>query len=170
MSREITVNITLADALASYSKAVNDLVGFGLQQGNIVGSLGEMLACKAMALTPATSNTKGYDAMDGCGKRYQIKTRIAVPGRAIQLGAVRDLKAADFILAVILSVEMQVVNAWLIPADVFERYARPSQHVNAWLLSLNKSVLSESRVKNIRDLFLQQTEILRLKTISHLKD
>ncbi|WP_426045187.1 DUF6998 domain-containing protein [Citrobacter portucalensis] len=151
---ENSVDITLSDALSRYSKAIKDLTGFGLQQGNIVGSLGEMLACKAMGLFPAASNTKGYDAVDVEGTKYQIKTRIGVPGRAIQLGAVRDLNAAEFFIAVILSVEMQVVDAWLIPADVFERHARPSRHVNAWLLSLNSRVLSEPSIKNIMTFFV----------------
>ncbi|EFC6797873.1 hypothetical protein G3D72_001217 [Escherichia coli] len=84
--------VILADALTRYSQAIKDLVGFGLQQGNVVGSLGELLACNDLDLNHASSNTKGYDATDEHKHKYQIKMRIAMLGRAIQLGVVVTLK------------------------------------------------------------------------------
>lgn len=150
-------SVTLEDALSRYSQAINDLVGFGLQQGNIVGSLGELLACNALGLTHASSNTKGYDATDEQQRKYQIKTRVATPGRAIQLGVVRDLHAADFVIAVVLSTKMEVINAWEIPARVFESHARRSGHVNGWLLTLRSVVLDDPLVRNIKEHFVCQT-------------
>jgi len=150
---EMDSGITLTNALSRYAKAIKDLVGFGLQQGNVVGSLGELLACNALGLTQAPSNTKGYDATDYLNRTYQIKTRVSVPGRAVQLGVVRDLDAADYVIAVILSSEMNVINAWEIPAEVFRVHARRSGHVNGWLLTLRTGVLNDPLVKNLKQHF-----------------
>lgn len=150
---EMDSGITLTDALSRYSKAIKDLVGFGLQQGNVVGSLGELLACNALGLAHASSNTKGYDATDDLNRTYQIKTRISVPGRSVQLGVVRDLDAADYVIAVILSPEMDVIDAWEIPAEVFRAHSRRNGHVNGWLLTLKSAVLNDPLVKNVKQHF-----------------
>lgn len=62
-------------------------------------------------------------------------------------------------IAVILSTEMQVINAWEIPAEVFKSYARRSGHVNGWLLTIRSEVLNDPFVRNIKEHFVYYSTI-----------
>ena len=51
----------------------------GFNSSNLVGDVGEHLACTGLGLTREPPITKGYDATDADGQRYQIKTRRIAP-------------------------------------------------------------------------------------------
>jgi hypothetical protein len=101
-SRDMDVDLrafTVAGLLRLYSEIVEELVRRKAcrSTNNPVADIAEMLVIKALRLMPAAKSTKGYDAIDGAGKRYEVKARRMTrrnPSR--MLSAIRDCEARHF--------------------------------------------------------------------------
>jgi len=108
---------------------------------NPTGDFGEYLFARAFGWTLASNSNASFDATDGEGQRYQIKTRRMTRGNHIsrQLGVMRDLPSGgfDFLGAAILTQDYGVHRAVLIPHAALEGICKYREHVNGWVLRLD---------------------------------
>jgi hypothetical protein len=85
----------------------------------------------------------------------QIKGRRITPdNRSRQLSAIRKYDEKDFdeLAAVIYDENFDVIDAVVIPHEVVGEYASFRKHVNAHILILKGPILSDRRVKCIKEL------------------
>ena len=122
---------------------------------NPVGDYAEHLFSKAMGWTLANNSTGSFDALDGDGKRYQIKSRrLTKHNGSTLLGVMRDLPKAGFdsLAAVLFDETYKVVRAVLIPHQVLEPECRYSSHQRGWLLTLRPSHLLLPGARDVTDI------------------
>lgn len=115
----------------------------------------EHLVCKALKLDPASNSTKGYDATDKRGNKYEIKARrqtmMSNPNR---FSAIRDLEQNHFkyIVAVLFDEAFLVNRAVILPISAVKKLASWQAHVNAWILPVHEALWSHSQAKDITTL------------------
>ena len=122
-------------------------------QNNPLGDYTEWLVAKALDLELEANSKAGYDGVDKNGTRVQIKgRRVTLTNNSRQLSAIRKYKEKDFdeLAAVIYDENFNVIEALLIPHEVVGEYASFREHVNAHILTLKGPILSDPRVKCIR--------------------
>ena len=70
-------DVSLRDLLGLHAGIMDGLRRRGVARSanNPTGSLAEFLFCRAFLWEQADNSQRGYDAVDGSGKRYQIKGR-----------------------------------------------------------------------------------------------
>ena len=93
----------------------------------IPGDLGERFVKVRLGLKLAPNSVKGYDATDGNGMKYQIKTRRITPTNpSRQLGGFRDLSSRlfDYCIVVILQEDFRPTELWRVPYDVIAKHAK----------------------------------------------
>lgn len=112
---------------------------------NPVADYSEVLCEKAFSWRSAEKSTKGYDATDSRGKRYQIKgRRLTRHSRSRQLGVLRDLNddPFDYLVGIIFSEDFRVFRACRIPISTL-RSPGVCQYIartNSWRFVLNENV------------------------------
>ena len=88
-----------------------------------------------------TESTKGYDAIDREGLRYEIEKgrRPTAENHSRQLSMLRELdkKHFDFLVGILFYENFIVFKACVIPHEVVLQRAKYSKHPNAWLFHLN---------------------------------
>jgi hypothetical protein len=123
---------------------------------NPVADYGEWLVAKAFKGRLLPSSSKGIDVVSARMK-LQVKVRWMAKGKGDSrlLGAIRCLDSATFthVAALLLGVDFQVQEAYLIPHSVVREWAKWSKHVNAHRLHLGKGLCTDRRVKNITSMF-----------------
>lgn len=122
-------------------------------QNNPLGDYTEWLVAKALDLELEANSKAGYDGVDKNGTRVQIKGRRVTPtNNSRQLSAIRKYEEKDFdeLAAVIYDENFNVIEALLIPHGVVGEYASFREHVNAHILILKGPILSDPRVKCIK--------------------
>ena len=69
--------LSSSEVLRLFSETIEELGRRGLtrSKNNPVADYAEHLVCKAFSLRSAENSTKGYDAVDDDGKKYEIKAR-----------------------------------------------------------------------------------------------
>lgn len=78
----IKINSKLINSIKQSISAALDYEKITGRKMGITGEVGEVLVCKKLGLKLLADDiTAGYDAIDDCGKTYQIKTRRAKNGR-----------------------------------------------------------------------------------------
>ena len=118
-----------------------------------LGDYTEWLVARALGLELQDNSQADYDGEDRNGMRVQIKGRqITTGNKSRRLSAIRKLneKGFDALAAVIYDKNFNVVDALLIPHEVVVEYASFSKHVNGHILTINESIMSESRIKCIK--------------------
>ncbi|MCY3837693.1 MAG: hypothetical protein OXH09_03420 [Gammaproteobacteria bacterium] len=91
-----------------------------LRSGNSPpGDFAEYLFCRAFSWNQAPKSEKGYDATDGEGRHYQIKSRMENPTRSRELSTVHP-EGFDFLAAVLFDREYDVLRAAIVPSKVVE--------------------------------------------------
>ena len=93
---------------------------------NLVADYGEKIAADKLGLLLKKQSTKGYDATDTAGKKYQIKARKWEEGHpSKQLGVIRDLtiRPFDFLVVVIFNSDLSLGGIWKLPIETVSRYA-----------------------------------------------
>jgi len=126
--------------------------GLTRSKNNPVADYAEHLVCKAFSLTPAQKSTKGYDATDSAGKKYEIKSRRkSARSNPSRFSAIRDLRTKhfDLLAGVLFSRDFTVMRAALIPYDAVLKLAFRQEHVNAWILPIRDSVWSADGVVDV---------------------
>lgn len=126
-----------------------------------IADYAEWLVCKKMDMCLMKSSTKGLDAIDKNGKKYQIKTRHLIsPSSSRQLGVIRNLGGKEFdrLIAVLFDKEFNIKEAYEIPAKIIGKYARYSKHQNGHILILRGMILKDKKIKRIDRLLKWQTQ------------
>jgi len=121
---------------------------------NPVADYAEYLVVSALGLSRASKSTKGYDAEDAEGKRYEIKSRrVTSHNISRQLSAIRDCEAAhfDFLAGVLFNEDFSFDRACLVPFSIVIADAKYRKHVNAHLFQLKDSVWDQRGVIDISD-------------------
>jgi len=137
--------VPTADLLLLYSEVVAELTRRHITRSanNPSSDYAELLVSKALRLAPAPKSTKGYDAKDERGRRYQVKARrITQLNRPTRFGAIRNLNENqfDFLVAVLFREDFTVQNAALLTRREVKERASWQQHVNAWILRINEEL------------------------------
>jgi hypothetical protein len=148
--------LTTKELLRLQASATSELLNREVvrTKNNPLGDYAEWLVAKALGLTLQTNSKAGYDGIDSKGVRIQIKGRRITSGnRSRQLGAIRKYDGKDFdeLAAVIFDEDFEVTEAYLIPHHVVGEYASYREHVNAHILVLKGPILSDTRIRCIKD-------------------
>jgi hypothetical protein len=142
------------EILSLFADIIEELGRRGLtrSKNNPVADYAEHLVCKAFSLTSAEKSTKGYDATDSTGKKYEIKSRRKSPrSNPTRFSAIRDLQHRhfDFLVAVLFSQDFTVMRAALITYDRVLGLTFRQEHVNGWILPIRDSVWSADGVVDV---------------------
>lgn len=100
---------------------------------NPVADFAERLVAAHLELELASKSAQGYDATDADGLRYQVKSRRLTPeNKSRQLGMIRkiELNEFDFLIAVLFTENLTVLEMWKIPHHVVVAHGR-------WVPTLN---------------------------------
>lgn len=148
--------LTTKELLRLQASATSELLNREVvrTKNNPLGDYAEWLVAKALGLTLQTNSKAGYDGIDSEGVRIQIKGRRITSGnKSRQLGAIRKYDGKDFdvLAAVIFDEDFEVIEAYLIPHHVVGEYASYREHVNAHILVLKGPILSDERIRCIKD-------------------
>lgn len=146
--------LPLTGLLKLYSDILRELVRRKVcrSTNNPVADIAELLVVKALGHMPAARNTKGYDAVDASGKRYEIKARRVTrhnPSR--RLSVIRDCEARhfDFLAGVLFREDFSFDKACLIPFEVVLRRSIYNEHVNGHILELKDELWEAPGVVDI---------------------
>jgi hypothetical protein len=121
-------------------------------KNNPTGDYAEWLVSTKLGLTLENNSSKGWDATDANGVRYQIKGRRVTPdNRSTQLSVIRNLEGKDFdvLIAVVFDAAWRVRSAAKIPHDVVGKLASFRQHVNGHVMHLRPTVFSFPTVEDV---------------------
>jgi hypothetical protein len=133
---------------------MDELRGRGVLRStnNPVADYAEYLVSRGLQLKLADKSTRGYDALDDQGHRYEIKSRRITPhNKSRQLSVIRGLEQQefDFLAAVLFDQWFAVLAAWLIPFAVVRERAVYRKHVNGWVLHAPDSLREIPLVSDI---------------------
>jgi hypothetical protein len=125
---------------------------------NPVADYAEYLCSVALSLERAKKSTKGFDAVDSMGRKYEIKARrMTAHNSSRQLSALRELDKGHFtfLAGILFREDFSIMKGCLIPhAEVLKR-AVYKQHVNAWILHLEDNIWQIPGVQDISELLLR---------------
>jgi hypothetical protein len=142
-------SLSVVDLLALYSKIVEDLRERHVTRtsNNPVADFAEYLCEKALNLTRADKNAKGFDATDENGLRYQIKARrLTRHSKVRQLGVMRELttdndsKPFDYLAGVLFNEDFSLLKACLLPIEQVIADSEYIHRTNSYRFFLRDSV------------------------------
>lgn len=142
------------DLLALHARIIEELRKRKIVRtvNNPVADYAELLACRALALSPAANSEKGFDAKDKDGRRYQIKARrVANGSNPTRFGVIRKLEEDhfDFLLAIVFAHDYRVKKAALLPPSAVKERAFFQGHVNGWILGLCDTLWCHPSVEDV---------------------
>lgn len=151
--------LTIAELLVAHGAVLGELRQRNVirSNNNPTGDYTEWLVSTKLGLTLETNATKGFDATDSQGLRYQIKGRRVTPeNRSTQLSAIRNLdgKDFDFLVAVVFDANWQVHHAAKIPHQTISLLATFRPHVNGHIMHLHPAVFANPDVEDISRVLL----------------
>lgn len=147
-------NISDAEVLARYNEIWKELKRRKIvrSSNNIVADYAEKIASEKLGLSLSKQSTKGYDATDTDGKRYQIKARKASENHAaMQMGIIRDLNdnPFDFLVIVLFNDDFSIRGMWELPVDTVRKHTMFSKHQNGHILVFKKKIKEDPTVKRL---------------------
>jgi len=119
---------------------------------NPVGDYSEKLACDALGLEAMPESTKGFDAVDADGLKYEIKGRRPTnKNQSRQLSMLRGLpqKQFDYLVGIIFHENFRVMKATVVPHAVVLDRSSFSKHANAHIFHLKDEVWQIAGVRDI---------------------
>lgn len=145
---------TVLDLLDDYSRIIIELCDRGVLRSvnNPVADYAEYLASKALGLTRAPLSTKGYDAIDQNGKRYEIKSRrLTRKSKPTRFSAIRKLEEDhfDFLIAILFNENFTVNKAVIFSKDFVIKKSFWQKHVNAYILPIDDELWNSKSGKDI---------------------
>lgn len=152
----------IPELLRLYTDLLKELANRGIVRSanNPVAGVGEYLVARALELKPAPLSTKGYNATDSKGKKYEIKSRrLTQSNQSRMLSAIRDCKSGhfDFLVGVLFNEDFSLYKGCLIPHSIVLLKSTFKEHVNAHILELDDTLWSCEGViditKKLRDVF-----------------
>ena len=140
--------------LALHSAVLDELQSRGAirSRNNPTGDYAESLVADRLGLELVAKSSKGFDAVDRHGRKYQIKGRRAAADVAAPLlGTIRNYEAGDFdfLIAVVFEPDWSVRCAAKIAHADLSTFLKFRKHVNGHNMRLAPSVFSDRRVKDI---------------------
>jgi hypothetical protein len=146
-----------------YTLVLQELTGREVirSTNNPVSDYSEYLVVKALGLARAAKSTKGYDATDPAGKRYEIKgRRITAHNQSRMLSAIRDCEAGhfDFLGGILFKEDFSLYRACLVPFSTVLTTAKYRKHVNAHIFEMKDTVWKIPGVVDITDKIMRVIE------------
>ena len=143
-------NMNEQSLLNLYSELMEELRNRELirSSNNPVADYAEKVAVECVGLSRVGKEERGYDAIDGGNRRYQIKgRRITRHNSSRQLGVIRNLneKLFDYLIAVIFNEDFSVSEIWKVPYRFVKENSRFSKHQNGHIFIANPELLSASK-------------------------
>lgn len=148
-----------ADLISLYSQSIKELKSRGvIRTSNVIGDLGEYIAIDYYCSTPnlpklqaAPIGTQNIDAISINGDRYSIKsTSTNKTGVFYGLNApnssVPDTQKFEYAIIVKFDKEYQLEGIYELSWDAFIKHKRWHSRMNAWNLTLTKSLISDSKI------------------------
>ena len=147
-------SLGVPELLALHSAVLDELRTQGVvrSRNNPTGDYAEWLVAQKLGLKLERNSSKGYDATDKRGRRYQIKGRRAAAGHnAPLLGTIRNYEAGDFdyLIAVVFEPDWSVRCAAKVAHADLRDFLKFREHVNGHNMRLAPSILSDRRVKDL---------------------
>jgi len=137
--------VTTRDLLRLYVRVLDELRSRGITRStnNPVADYAEFLCAKALSLTKEPQSTKGFDASDATGQRYEIKgRRVTSHNSSRQMSALRDLESHHFeyLAGVLFREDFSVWKACLVPYGTVCQISKFVEHTNSWKFVLRDDV------------------------------
>ncbi len=145
-------NRSCAELLALHVDVLAELRERGvIRSENIpTGDLAEFLFCRAFSWRQEPNSTKGVDAEDGEGNRYQIKgRRIHGRSRSRQLSQIRDLDSFQYLATVLFGERFEVFRAALIPNGIVCSRGSFVKHTNSYRFVLTDDIWNDAGVADV---------------------
>ena len=121
---------------------------------NPTGDLAEYLFSKAFGWELADNSTKGFDALDDEGTRFQIKgRRIHSLGKSRRLGAMRELeeKPFDQLAAIIFDEDYSIIQAALFPWEYVLDKSSEIKRSNSYRFVFHAKYMNDSAVEDVTE-------------------
>jgi len=119
-----------------------------------VGGYGEWLVARAFGGKRLGHSNKSVDVLTLNGIRLQVKTRwLPLERDSRQLSAIRNLdeRGFDYLVAVLLDKNFDVMEAYQIPHAAVARLATRSEHTNSHRLVLTPKVCRDGKCRDITE-------------------
>jgi hypothetical protein len=119
-----------------------------------VGGYGEWLVARAFGGRRLGNSNKSVDVLTPDGIRLQVKTRwLPLERDSRQLSAIRNLdkRGFDYLVAVLLDRNFDVMEAYQLPHAAVARLATRAEHTNSHRLVLTPKVCRDGECRNITD-------------------
>lgn len=110
---------------------------------NPVADLSEFLVKNALQIRLVRKSTKGYDAIDSEGRRYEIKgRRLTKENPSRQLSVIRELEHGYFthLIGVLFRENFEILRACIVPIEIVRNHSKRYRHVNGWRFELNDAI------------------------------
>ncbi len=146
--------------LTQFVEVLDELQRRGVTRStnNQVADYAEFLCEKGLSLTRAPKSTKGYDATDPAGNRYEVKARrVTSHNKSRQLSALRELESVHFtyLAGVLFREDFSVWKACLVPHAAVLKAAKYIEHTNSWKFELRDDVWRVTGVVDVSDKLAQ---------------
>ena len=133
------------ELFALFVAALKELKDRGITRStnNPIADYAELLFQNALGLKLNTKSTKGHDAVDGIGLKYEIKgRRVTAHNSSRQLSSLRalDQKHFDLLGGVLFREDFSVLKACLVPHEIVLKCSTYSKHTNGWIFHLRDNV------------------------------
>lgn len=140
--------------LRQYDQVMRELRALGVTRSanNPVADFAEYLFCQAFGWEITPKSTKGHDAKDTAGNRFEIKARrLTQENGSRQLSAIRDLqgKHFDFLAGVLFNQDFTIFRAALVPWNVTVRRSSHVETTNSAKFILKDDVWETNGVKDV---------------------
>ena len=137
--------LKVRDVLALFCSCLAELKRRGVTRStnSPVADYAELLFQRAFGWTLCPKSTKGYDATDSAGKKFEVKgRRLTSHNASRQLSSIRGLddKHFHYLAGVLFDSDFNVQRACLIPRKQVKALSKYSKHTNSWILHLRESV------------------------------
>ncbi|MCP5224044.1 MAG: hypothetical protein H6946_02725 [Thauera sp.] len=138
-------SLSVRELFASFVALLGELRRRGVVRStnNPVADFSELLFEKALLLQLAPKSTKGYDATDAHGRKYEIKgRRLTAHNGSRQLSALRGLDQQHFtyLAGVLFREDFSVLRACLVPHEQVLAQSTYRKHTNSWIFQLRDGV------------------------------
>lgn len=149
--------LTIVQLLAAHSAVIDELRRRGIvrSKNNPTGDYTEWLVAEKLGLTLERKSSKGFDAADANGVRYQIKGRRITPDNpSVQLSAIRGLgnNGFDFLIGVIFDANWNILYAAKIPHGLVTNLAAFRSHVNGHVMHLRRTIFTNPLAEDITNI------------------
>jgi hypothetical protein len=156
MKKISLVEFEALELLELYSDIIIELCERGIIRtvNNPAADYAEHLVAAALSLKPAPPSTKGYDAIDENGNKYEVKARrLTRRNKPTRFSAIRKLdeESFDYLAAVLFEEDFSINRAYVFPLAFVQQKAFWQAHVNGWILPISDNLWDSIEGNDITD-------------------